>query len=149
MKKLIAILLAALMLLSLAACGDKPAENTTDTETAAESGETAAVTGETFDAGDITVTVPSGWTAIPQHDVFSDDPKAMLTDVVNVCKGGKTADDLFSKPYIRFDFGTSGETPYYISNMPIQLPFVVLLQWLCLVFFRAYRRIVGRSPRET
>ncbi|MBQ7566912.1 MAG: hypothetical protein IJT18_07315 [Oscillospiraceae bacterium] len=112
MKKLIAILLAALMLLSLAACGETPATDTTNTETAASGEESAAVAGETFDAGQITVTVPSGWTAIAQHDVFSDDPKAMLTDVVNVCKGGTTADDLFSKPYIRFDFGGANKTLY-------------------------------------
>ena len=43
--------------------------------------------------------------------------------------------------YIRFDFGVSGETSRFIANMPLQLPFVVLLQWLCLVFFRAYRRM--------
>ncbi|MBR4189508.1 MAG: polysaccharide biosynthesis protein [Kiritimatiellae bacterium] len=43
--------------------------------------------------------------------------------------------------YIRFDFGTSPDTARFISNMPLQLPFVILLQWACMLLFRTYRRM--------
>lgn len=106
MKKWIALMLAAMLLLTLAACG-----GTTETPAAAESAETA-VAGETYDAGQVSALVPGGWKAFPQHDVFSDDPNAMLPDVINICKGGESDMDLFSKPYIRFDFGGANKTLY-------------------------------------
>ena len=109
MKKLTAVFLALVMVLSLAAC--TAVQNLLPGKS--DGGDTTAqVSGETFDAGRISVLVPSGWNAIPQHDVFSDDPNTMLTDVINVCKGGSAPEDLFSKPYIRFDFGGKDKTLY-------------------------------------
>ena len=42
---------------------------------------------------------------------------------------------------IRFEFDFSGQAASYFQKMLIQLPFVVLWQWLCLLLFRAYRRM--------
>lgn len=106
MKKTIAILLAALMLLSLAACAAKDGAPKSDGEQTAA----GAVSGEMYDAGQVSVLIPDGWNAVPQHDVFADDANAMLPDVINVCKGGTTADDLYSHPYVRIDFGGTSKT---------------------------------------
>lgn len=95
LKKIIALTLTVLMLLPLVACGG----TTGGGETGGE------VTGEVYDAGEVSALVPTGWKAFPQHDAFSSDANAMLTDVINICKGGESDMDLFSKPYIRFDFG--------------------------------------------
>ncbi len=43
--------------------------------------------------------------------------------------------------YIRFDFGASSEANRFMQNLPLQLPFVVLWQWACMLLFRAYRRM--------
>ena len=43
--------------------------------------------------------------------------------------------------YIRFDFGASDDADRFLRNLPLQLPFVVLWQWTCLLIFRAYRRM--------
>lgn len=63
-----------------------------------------AVGGELYDAGNVTVLIPEGWTAFPEKDVFADDEDTMNPDVLNVSKGGKTELDLFSKPYVRINY---------------------------------------------
>jgi len=46
---------------------------------------------------------PEGWTGLPQKDIIADDG-GMDPDVLNICKGGETVDDLLSKPFVRIDY---------------------------------------------
>lgn len=102
MKKLIALLLALAMMVCFAACGDeqKPTESDT-TPTQNNPGPAVESSGETYDAGNVSVLVPDGWKAFPVSDMWSDDPDATDPDQVNVVKGGETDFDLLSKPYIQ------------------------------------------------
>ena len=101
LKKIIALLLAALMCMGLlAACGGNNGNGGSDN--GSDSG--SAVTGETFDAGNVSCIVPDGWKAFPQNDLFSDEEGATDPDVINVCKGASTELDMFSKPYIRINY---------------------------------------------
>ena len=106
--KLVSVLLCVVLCaVLLTACGEQAAPAATDP---------AEVTGETFDAGKVSALVPNGWKAFPQHDVFSDDAKAMLPDVINIIKGGSSDTDMFTKPYIRFDFGDAEKTLYFTDK---------------------------------
>ncbi len=60
---------------------------------------------ETYDVGVFTVSVPSGWTAFPQDDIFGDkdaegnypvDPETIL-----LAKGAKDEFDAYSRPSVR------------------------------------------------
>ena len=73
-------------------------------EAAPKAPETEAVSGELFDAGNVTVLVPEGWKAFPDLDVFSDEEGATNPDVLNVSKGGESEFDLFTKPYVRINY---------------------------------------------
>ena len=53
--------------------------------------------------------IPLGWAAFPQKDVLSDEPGAIDADVINICKGGQSEDDLLSKPFVRIDYYGPGE----------------------------------------
>ena len=93
MKKLIALLLALTMVLCLAACGG---------EKGGSAGKTPdQITGETYDAGNVSALVPDGWKAFPVTDMWSDDPNATDPDQLNIVKDGKTEFDMLSKPYIQ------------------------------------------------
>lgn len=97
-------LILALLLCSVAlfAC-----QSGTNTETLAPedgSNAEAPVESEVFDAGNFSVDVAKGWKAFPSKDLFSDEENAMDPDRCSVCKGGETELDLFSKPYIQFDY---------------------------------------------
>jgi len=108
MKKIFALILALVMCASvLAGCGSKPSDNTTTTPDSGTQQDTQGstdVSGEMYDAGNVQALVPDGWKAFASLDVFSDEPDATDPNVVSICKGGETDLDLFSKPYIRFDF---------------------------------------------
>lgn len=100
MKKLFVMLLALALLVCLAACGAKEKEG----EKAPES--TAAktpdeITGEIYNAGNVSVLVPTGWKAFPVADMWSDEENATDPDQVSVVKGGSTEFDLLTKPYIQ------------------------------------------------
>lgn len=90
MKKLLALLLALMMVFALSACGDSDASATPE-----------EVTGETYNAGNFSVLVPDGWTAYPVMDVWSDDANATDPDKVNIGKGTSSEFDLYSKPYMQ------------------------------------------------
>lgn len=111
MKKILALLLAAAMCAAmLTGCGgdDKSKENGKP-----DSGETGTSTttnpakpevpGEMYDTGEFRALVPDGWAAFPITDVFSDD-NAADTSCFNIIKDGTSDLDLFSKPYVRFDY---------------------------------------------
>ena len=74
---------------------EKPSE-----QTAAEAPQ---VPGEIYDAGEVQALVPNGWKVIPIVDVFSESNE-LEKDAFNICKGGESDMDLFTKPYIRFDY---------------------------------------------
>ncbi len=93
MKKAMLLLLAlALCTVALAGCGKETPKTPEE------------VKGEVYDAGNVSALVPDGWKAFPVSDMFDDydgdyDPTAM-----QICKGGKTELDLFSKPYIQINY---------------------------------------------
>ena len=107
MKKIIAFILAAFMCISLlTACGEGNNNNgnnaNANQETNADNNG-ADVTGETFDAGDVSCVVPSGWKAFPSKDMFAKDD-SNDPGIINVCKGAETETDMLTKPYIRINY---------------------------------------------
>ena len=102
MKKLIALLLALSMVVCFAACGgNENNEQKNDGQNAGNNEPAAEITGETYDAGNVSVLVPDGWKAFPVSDMWSDEENATNPDQVNVVKGGETDFDLLTKPYIQ------------------------------------------------
>ena len=107
MKKLIALLMALVLCLSLTACGGDAADNS-----GASSGQ-QEIKGETYDAGNVSALVPDGWKAFPVSDLFDEydgdnDPTAL-----QVCKGGETEWDVFTKPYIQVNYYPDTELSIY------------------------------------
>lgn len=96
MKKLIALMLALVMLLCFAACGGEKADKGDK-----NSEDPVEITGETFDAGNFTVLVPTDWKAFPVADMWSDEENAVDPDQVNVVKGGESEFDTLTKPVIQ------------------------------------------------
>lgn len=94
MKKLIALLLALTMALCFVACGD-------DEETAGGGGSDKEITGEVYDAGNVSALVPDGWKAFPVSDMWSEEEGAMDPYQLNIIKGGQSDLDMLSKPYIQ------------------------------------------------
>lgn len=88
MKKLIALLLTLSILVCFSACGGE--ETNPDN-----------ISGETYNAGNVSVLVPDGWKAFSVTDMWSEEENATNPDQVNIVKGGKTDLDLLSKPYIQ------------------------------------------------
>ena len=102
MKKLIALLMALSMVVCFAACGgNENNEQKNDGPNAGNKEPAAEITGETYDAGNVSVLVPDGWKAFPVSDMWSDEENATDPDQVNVVKGGETDFDLLTKPYIQ------------------------------------------------
>lgn len=99
MKKTLIIALVAILCVSmLAGCGSKePAAS----PSASASSSQAAVSGTPFDAGNVTVTAPDGWTAYAVADVFSDKENATDPDQVQIGKGTQSDWDLLTHPYIQ------------------------------------------------
>jgi len=64
---------------------------------------------ELHDAGEFTVLIPNGWSALPMKDLFFDSPKAEKTCCLNIIKGGTTEQDLRSKLYIWLGYYAPGE----------------------------------------
>lgn len=97
MKKIIAILLALVLCFSLAACGgdgDKTSGDTTPDE----------VKGETYDAGNVSALVPQGWKAFPVSDLFEEYDGDNDPTAVQICKGGESEWDIFTKPYLQINY---------------------------------------------
>lgn len=68
-----------------------------------QSGDPPAKEPVVFDAGSFSAKIPDGWKAFAVKDMFSEEPDALNPNQLQICKGGETEFDLFSKPYIQFD----------------------------------------------
>ena len=99
MKKLLCIILAMLMLLSLAACGKDKAGSGDKGD-----GGKQEIKGEYFDAGNVKALAPKGWKAFPANDIFAEDENATDPDVITICKGAKDSFDMLIKPLVRIDY---------------------------------------------
>lgn len=100
MKKFIALLLALVMVMSFAACGDD-SETPAGNEGNKEPQTIADITGETFNAGNVSALVPEGWIAFAVSDIFAEEENATDPNKINICKGGSSEFDLFAKPYMQ------------------------------------------------
>jgi len=131
MKKIFALILALILCAGmLTGCGggNKPADSNSKPNIPAkleESSSTANapvttptntpavavpnVPGSIYSTGTVQALVPEGWAAFPQKDILSDVPGAIDEDVINICKGGQSEDDLLSKPFVRIDYYGPGE----------------------------------------
>ncbi len=84
-KKLMSLALACTAAFVMTACG-----NSGGAAAAAAGGDAPAASAgamETYDVGDFTVDVPSGWTAVGVSDMFADEEGAVKTDSILVAKG--------------------------------------------------------------
>ena len=114
MKKRLALLLALCLVITgcLTACGDSA--GTGEAESQEQGGEQGAA-GDTFDVGDFTVAVPSGWMKLPMSDVFGEQDAEgnypQRTDYCGLIKGGESELDAFSKPtvYITYSAESGAE----------------------------------------
>ena len=104
MKKLFALLLVLAMLLCLVACGDESESLPKDGTSGSEENNDPVVSAETYDTGSFSVLVPAGWKAIPVTDIWAEEEGVLDPTALNICKGGETDWDLFSKPYVRIDY---------------------------------------------
>ena len=96
MKKIIAILIALLMSISLlAGCGGGGSG-----DSGAASNE-VTVKGSVFDAGNVKALVPEGWKAFEVPDAFGD---GMDPDIMHIIKGGSKDTDMLSHAYIRLEY---------------------------------------------
>lgn len=110
MKKIFALVLALILCTGmLAGCGggDKPSASSSKPDSPAP--DVPDVPGKIYSTGTVQALVPQGWAAFPQKDVLSDEPGAIDADVINICKGGQSEDDLLSKPFVRIDYYGPGE----------------------------------------
>ena len=96
LKKVMALLLAfVLCTVMLAGCGgDKEEAPKTVDE----------VKGETYDAGNVSALVPTGWKAFPVSDLFDSYDGEYDPTALQICKGGDSEWDLFSKPYVQINY---------------------------------------------
>lgn len=109
MKQRLTLLMALLLIFCLVACSGKGEQDPSSKEVKAQSSTADAPAtqekeAELFDAGNVTVPVPEGWKAFSQFDIMSDDPNAVDPDIAQICKGGVTQTDIFSKPYIQINY---------------------------------------------
>ncbi len=65
------------------------------------------VDGEMYDTGAFKALVPNGWKAFPVTDI---EPDALDPDALQICKGGESEWDIFSKPYVKIDFYGEGRS---------------------------------------
>lgn len=99
MKKIAALLLALVMLVTLAACGEKAPQKPED------------VTGETYETSLLTALVPDGWMAFVKSDVFQDYPDEDGDPTgVRIYKDAKSEWDMFSKPGVLIDYYPNSDT---------------------------------------
>jgi len=107
MKKLIAILLVLTMMFALVACGEKEEKTDDPAATGApavDGGDSGAdVSGETYNVGNFTVLVPTGWMEIAVDDMWSDDG-GTDPNKVQIIKDGTSEFDILTKAYIQIDY---------------------------------------------
>jgi len=95
MKRLLAFFLVSVMTMGLFACGENADGNGDEPTTEAK------ITGEVYNAGNVSALVPNGWKAFPAADIWSDDLNATDPDQINIVKGGETEFDMLTKPYLQ------------------------------------------------
>ena len=94
MKKALLLLLALALCASvLAGCGGDKTPATPE-----------EVKGETYDAGEFTVLVPDGWKEFPVSDTLDEYDGDYDPTALQICKGGDSEWDLFSKPYVQINY---------------------------------------------
>ena len=99
MKKIAALLIALLMVVALAACGEKEPQKPED------------VKGETRETSLMSALVPKGWKAFGKADVFDEfpdedgDPSGL-----RIYKGAEAEYDAYSKPGIMIDYYADSDT---------------------------------------
>lgn len=103
-KKLIAIIaMACVAAFVLSACGGGNNPAPQGSGSAAPQGGTAAA--ETYDVGDFTISVPSGWKAFPQSDIFgekdADGNYPAYTDQIVIAKGATDDLSALTSPSVR------------------------------------------------
>lgn len=97
MKKVLTWLLVVSMFFCFTACGsEEEVPNITPNDETP-----AAITGETYNAGNVSALKPDGWMAVPTMDMWSDDPNATDPDQFTLVKDGKSEFDVLSKPNIQ------------------------------------------------
>ena len=73
MKKVFVLMLALMICLTfLAGCGSKEPAATDSQDTNAQAAQTE-ISGDVFDAGEVSALVPAGWKAFAVPDVFSEE----------------------------------------------------------------------------
>lgn len=102
MKKLIAILLVLIMMISLVACGGD--EEKTDAPEGEAPKTEAPAAATTYAVGEFDVLVPGGWRAVPLDDMWSDDENAKDPNSIDIYKGATSDYDIFGKAYMRIDY---------------------------------------------
>ena len=130
MKNILALILVGIMVFSLAACSGGSSGGSGGKETEApqteapetDAPETEAAKEEVFDTGEITVTVPEGWTAFVQRDVSAEKDKDGNYPIdplsLYLIKGGETEMDAFRKPCIYiYGLDSSAETQFEMGDM--------------------------------
>lgn len=101
----LALVLVGLLMLSLCtACGAK-GKNQDPTK----------ITGEIFDAGNVSAMAPKGWKAFPVSDVFDAYEGDNNPNSIYLCKGAKNEFDLFSKPLVTITY-YGPDTIYYSAK---------------------------------
>ncbi len=106
MKKLIAILLVLTMMFALVACGEeeeKTDDPATDAPVVDDGGSAAAVSGESYNVGNFTVLVPTGWMEVAVDDMWSDEG-GTDPNKVQIIKDGTSEFDILTKAYIQIDY---------------------------------------------
>lgn len=105
MKKLLLLMLVAVLSVAmLTGCSSGGTAST----------DPAEITGETFDAGNVSALVPNGWTAYPVTDLFDEYEGDYDPTAVQIVKGAESEFDVFSKPYIQINY--YGEETQMISS---------------------------------
>lgn len=127
MKKRLLSLIAVMCVATfvLAACGGGGGNTSTtaaaggEAATEAAGGEAATEAaasggGETYDVGDFTFTLPSGWQAFPQEDFFGDEDadgnKPIDPALIYVSKDAKSDFELLDSPYVMINYYPASTT---------------------------------------
>jgi predicted small lipoprotein YifL len=104
MKKVFVLMLALMICLAfLAGCGSKEPAATDSQDTNAQAAQTE-ISGDVFDAGEVSALVPAGWKAFAVSNIFSEEENATDPTAMQICKDAKEEWDLFSKPYLQINY---------------------------------------------
>lgn len=117
MKKILVIAVAIMLVMAVfAGCssnGDTGAADAAEGDGA----QSAEVSGETFDGGNISVLVPDGWMAFHGVDYFEDYDEGYDPNVVNVVKDGEDEFSMFTNPYIQIYYYGADSDMYVAKEL--------------------------------